>query len=78
VFTAGIGENSAVIRERVCNGLKWLGLDIDPSANARGQGRISPSAASPSVWVIPTDEEGVIASATLALVQTAMKPQGKG
>jgi acetate kinase len=58
-----------VIRKRVCDGLRWLGVDVDPAANARGRGRISPTATSPSVWVIPTDEEGVIASATLKLVQ---------
>jgi acetate kinase len=70
VFTAGIGENSPDIRKRVCDGLAWLGLDIDTTANASGRGRISPAGKSPSVWVIPTDEEGVIASATLKLVPT--------
>jgi acetate kinase len=79
VFTAGIGENSPVIRARVCEGLGWLGLEIDRDANARGHGRISPTGGSPSVWVIPTDEEAVIAAATLALVRSSvMEPRHSG
>ncbi|MCR4411199.1 MAG: acetate/propionate family kinase [Thermoguttaceae bacterium] len=69
VFTAGIGENSPVIRQRVCKGLAWLGVHIDPDANGHGSTRISPAGQSPSVWVIPTDEEAVIASHTLAVVR---------
>ena len=69
IFTAGIGENSPAIRGRICGGLKWLGIAIDPAANERGQRRISPENASPSVWVIPTDEERVIAEHTLAVIQ---------
>lgn len=68
VFTAGIGENSPVIRKRICEGLGWMGIKIDPDANERGRGCISPSGQSPSVWVIPTDEEAVIAAHTLAVV----------
>jgi acetate kinase len=68
VFTAGIGENSPRIRERVCQGLTWLGVCIDPDANERGNGCISREGCTPSVWVIPTDEEAVIASQTLAVV----------
>jgi acetate kinase len=67
IFTAGIGENSPVIRKRVCDGLKWLGLDVDDTANAQGRGRISPEGKSPSAWVIPTDEESVIAAGTQAV-----------
>ena len=70
VFTAGIGENSPLIRERVCQGLTWLGVRIDPDANQRGNGCISPEGCTPSVWVIPTDEEAVIASHTLAIVRS--------
>lgn len=61
VFTAGIGENSPVIRDRICQRLGWLGIEIDADANARGHDRISRPGRSPSVWVIPTDEESVIA-----------------
>jgi acetate kinase len=70
VFTAGIGENSPVIRQRVCQGLAWLGINIDPDANQRGDTCISPREQTPSVWVIPTDEEAVIASHTLAVVRS--------
>ncbi len=60
VFTAGIGERSPQIRERVCARLGWLGLSVDPSLNAAGAGRISASGAKP-VWALATDEETVIA-----------------
>jgi acetate kinase len=75
IFTAGIGENSPVIRERICRGLAWLGIQIDAPANERGDKCISPSGASPSVWVVPTDEEGVIAGHTWAVVRTVLAPQ---
>jgi acetate kinase len=70
VFTAGVGENSPIIRERVCRGLAYLSIAIDTVANQKGRGRISPDSASPSVWVIPTDEEGVIAGDTLAVFRS--------
>lgn len=70
VFTAGIGENSPLIRQQVCQGLTWLGVRIDPDANQRGNGCVSPEGCTPSVWVIPTDEEAVIASHTLAVVRS--------
>jgi len=69
IFTAGIGENSPVIRDRICAGLDWLGIRIDPRANERGRGRISPAGNSPAVWVIPTDEERVIAEHTLTVIR---------
>ena len=71
IFTAGIGENSPAIRARICAGLGWLGIGIEPEANARGRGRLSPPQRAPSVWVIPTDEESVIAAGTLAVVSAA-------
>ncbi len=69
IFTAGIGENSPVIRKRICKGLNWLGITIDPDANERSLICISPASSSPSVWVIPTDEERVIAQHTLAVLK---------
>ena len=69
IFTAGVGENSPVIRRRICEGLGWLGIRIDPAANERGRQCISPAGASPSVWVIPTDEERVIAQHTLVVIR---------
>lgn len=69
IFTAGIGENSPVIRERICSGLGFLGVEISADANQHGQRRISPSEHTPSIWVIPTDEESVIALGTLATLR---------
>ena len=68
VFTAGIGEHAAPIRERVCRAAEWLGVRLDPEANARGGPRISPPGSPASAWVIPTDEELMIARHTLGLV----------
>ena len=70
VFTAGIGENSPVIRQRICRGLSWLGVALEHAANERGRGCISPAGRSPSAWVIPTDEERVIAADTWAVVRS--------
>ena len=64
VFTGGMGEHSAVVRERVCREAAWLGLAIDDDANARGAQRISSSSSRIAAFVIPTDEERVIARHT--------------
>jgi acetate kinase len=64
VFTAGIGENSAEIRRRIAEASAWLGIDLDPDANRRGDGRISRNASRVSAWVIPTNEELMIARHT--------------
>lgn len=61
VFTAGIGENSARLRQRVCQDCEWLGLTLDSRANDRHGPRISRDDSRVSTWVIPTDEERVIA-----------------
>lgn len=66
VFTAGIGENAAGIRERVCRELAWLGLVFDPEANSRRGPRISGPDSNVAAYVIPTDEERMIALHTLA------------
>jgi acetate kinase len=71
VFTAGIGENSAAIRERVCRDAAWLGVEMDPAANARGGPRISTAASRIPVWVIPTNEELMIARHTRSLLVSA-------
>jgi acetate kinase len=68
VFTAGIGENAASVREAVCRRCGWLGIELDQRANARNADRISSASSPVSVWVIPTDEESMIATHTLALV----------
>ena len=61
VFTAGIGEHAAEVRARVCAGLAWLGVELDAAANAAGAQRISTTASRVSAWVVPTDEERMIA-----------------
>jgi acetate kinase len=64
VFTAGIGERAAVIRERVCRDAGWLGVQLDEAANAKGGPRISAVASRVSAWVVPTNEELMIARQT--------------
>jgi acetate kinase len=64
VFTGGIGENSAVIRARVCRDAEWLGLIFDETANERGGPEISDKNSRISAWVIPTNEELMIATHT--------------
>jgi acetate kinase len=64
VFTAGIGENSRSLRERVCADAQWLGVELDAAANAAQGPRISTAASRVSAWVIPTDEELMIARHT--------------
>jgi acetate kinase len=64
VFTAGIGENSVRLRERVCADAAWIGVELDRAANARGGPRISTAASRVAAWVIPTDEELMIARHT--------------
>ncbi len=66
VFTAGIGERSSIIRERVCAGTAWLGIELDQTANDAGGPKISTDRSEVSVWVIPTDEELMIARHTHA------------
>jgi acetate kinase len=61
VFTGGIGENAAPIRARVCRDASWLGLELDEEANDRGGPRISRPGSRVSAWVIPTNEEAMIA-----------------
>lgn len=65
VFTAGIGERAVPVRERVCELAAWLGVKIDRAANAKHGPKISASDSAIDVWVIPTDEERMIAQHTL-------------
>jgi acetate kinase len=68
VFTAGIGENSAEIRRRICESSTWLGLELDEEANSHRCPRISTSQSKVSTWVIPTNEELMIARHTGSLL----------
>jgi acetate kinase len=77
VLTAGIGENSPEIRARICARLEWLGIRLDDTANRAGHGRISRPDSRVSAWVIPTDEERMIAEHTLAVVSSS-RPTTKG
>ena len=73
VFTAGVGENSASMRARICAGLEFLGVKIDPEKNnVRGkEAIISADDSKVTVWVIPTNEELMIAQDTAELVNAA-------
>jgi acetate kinase len=61
VFAAGIGENAPLIRQRICNGLGFLGIELDQERNAKNAPLISPDAGRVKVRVIRTDEELMIA-----------------
>ena len=74
VFTAGIGENSVSIRARVAEKLVWLGVALDPAANARHVSRISVPDSRIPVYVVPTDEELMIAQHTLGLLMNRQSP----
>jgi acetate kinase len=69
VFTAGIGERSAIIRARIAEKLAWLGAVFDPAANAADKAMISHPQSRIGLHVVPTDEELMIARQTLALLQ---------
>ena len=71
VFTAGIGENAVPIRRAVCQRLGFLGIELDDAVNSRHGPRISTSASKVSVWVIPTNEELMIASHTIAVLRAS-------
>lgn len=73
LFTGGIGENAAVIRARICEGLGWLGVELDAARNdatvGGTEGLISTASSRVEVWVVPTDEELLIARDTVRVVQ---------
>ena len=72
IFSAGIGENSVMIRRRVCQDAAWLGIELDEDANQAGESRarrISKAGSRVAAWVIPTNEELMIARHTQAVLQ---------
>lgn len=73
VFTAGVGENQPKVRANVCGRLGWLGLDLDPIANAANTILISTPESRMAAFVIPTDEEQVIAEETVSLLGSTGK-----
>jgi acetate kinase len=71
IFTGGIGENAPEIRARICEGLEWAGLRLEPDRNAQTIGReaqISTDDSKVQAWVIPTDEELLIARDTVRCI----------
>jgi acetate kinase len=68
VFTAGIGENAAAVRAEICRACAWLGIELDAGANAVHGPRISATGSRVAAWVVPTDEERVIARRTAAML----------
>ena len=74
VFSGGIGENSAVIRSRICEGLGFLGVAVDEAPNTAGAAVISKEGSGVTVRMIPTDEESQIARSVLQLLD---EEQGK-
>ena len=71
VFSGGIGEHAHEVRARICAGMEWIGLAVDPELNAAAvgrAGRLSPEDARLPAYAIPADEERVIAQDTLARV----------
>ena len=69
----GIGENDAATRAEVVAGCGWLGLQLDTARNSVGEGRISTQASRVSAWVVPTDEERMIARYTSEFVAAASR-----
>jgi acetate kinase len=77
VFAGGIGENSPDVRARICQDLDWLGIDVDETrnrANVGTEGRIDRDGSRVNLWVIPTDEELLIARDTWRVVSGAEMP----
>ena len=78
VFTAGIGENSALIRSRIVTKLAWLGAELDHEANARNATLISDPRSRFSIYVLPTDEELMIAKHTMSVLRNQIKGRTEG
>jgi acetate kinase len=74
VFTAGIGEHAPEIRSAVCAAAAWLGITLDAAANAAGGPRISMPGPGPSAWVVPTDENLMIARHAVAVLDGGSAP----
>jgi acetate kinase len=79
VFTAGIGENAPAIRAAVVQRLSWLGLELDSEANAKGDLKVSQKRSRVACYVIPTDEELMVANHTLRVLreQTSTLVEGR-
>jgi acetate kinase len=71
VFTGGIGENAAPLRERILEDCEWLGVNVDAAANSGGATRLTTAESPVSAWVLRTDEEAVIARHTANVLRAA-------
>jgi len=76
VFTGGIGERSAVVRAQICRQAAWLGLELDGVGNERHGPRLSTPASKVTAWVLPTDEDLIIARHTLQQVTLSARSGG--
>ncbi|HQU82340.1 MAG TPA: acetate kinase, partial [Pyrinomonadaceae bacterium] len=72
IFTGGIGENSPQIRQKICENLSWMGIRLDNQRNetSKGEAFISEDSSPVQIWVIPTNEELLIARDTVRLIHT--------
>lgn len=70
-FTGGIGENAVGVRARILRGLEWIGVRMDPDANHRGGPRLHAATSKVAVWVVPAEEERMIAADALSLMRAA-------
>jgi acetate kinase len=73
VFTGGIGENAAVIRARVCRDARWLGIELDEKANRTAEPRVSRAESRVAAWIIPTNEELIIARHTRSVLASTTR-----
>jgi acetate kinase len=79
VFTGGIGENSRHVRRGVCRDMEWAGISLDSKRNetAKGEARISSDDSRVEIWVVPTNEELVVARQAAELIKAGLaRPQG--
>ncbi len=74
VFTAGIGEHAAKIRQGVCEAAAWLGVELDPAANRAGGPRLTREGSKVSAWIVATDEDLMIARHTWRLLAIGRRP----
>lgn len=75
VFTGGIGQNDKDIRAEIAAGCRWLGLELDEARNVDGKNKISTDTSKVAVWVIPTDEERIVARHTAAVMRPYLSRQ---
>lgn len=78
VFTGGVGENAALLREKVCLRARWLGLELDRAANTQGRARLSTAVSAVSAWKLHTDEELVIAQHVIRTIGMAREARPAG